>query len=506
MTGPESSVFGKDLAVSFSLSAGSTPIPDAAVTVQVAGASQVIRTDAAGTGTATIAAAQVAPGPAAVTLTYDGDGAHPSASTSASLDVLPAAATLVLAASPSDAAATSVSAALSTNSGIDAAGAVTFDIDGVTSEPVAVSANQASFALPTSLALGAHTVTASYLPTAPDQVGPTTAASTVSIAQVSTGVTGSATKDAVRYGDQASFTIAVSAAAEADLTGAVKVTDGEQVVAEGTTNPQGQASLQFLNRFDPGSKDLTVTFAGSDRVGASQSQLTLVTSSTNVDISIVKPTLLPDGSGTVTVSIIGTPDKPTGQVTATLDGIEVANGEVDAAGKIGFTVSAVAAGDHQILVNYSGDKRFQANTAKATLSVTPPVVNPNEAGAASLAAANPCPTTAAACVDLTNELAWLQTGGEITYGPVDMTSGKAGHRTGTGTFKVYWLDKHHKSSIYNGAAMPNSVFFDGGIAFHQGSLSVQSAGCIHLSSSASETFFNALHLGDSVFVFGTPPY
>ncbi len=56
------------------------------------------------------------------------------------------------------------------------------------------------------------------------------------------------------------------------------------------------------------------------------------------------------------------------------------------------------------------------------------------------------------------------------------------------------------------APMPNSVFFDGGIAFHQGYLSVQSHGCLHLSGAASEVFFDNLVLGDQIVVFGAEPY
>ena len=73
-------------------------------------------------------------------------------------------------------------------------------------------------------------------------------------------------------------------------------------------------------------------------------------------------------------------------------------------------------------------------------------------------------------------------------------------------FQVYWKDKDHKSSIFNDAPMPNSVFFDGGIAFHAGSVYVWSHGCIHLEWAASEYFFNNLDYGDVVHVFGYAPY
>lgn len=113
-----------------------------------------------------------------------------------------------------------------------------------------------------------------------------------------------------------------------------------------------------------------------------------------------------------------------------------------------------------------------------------------------------CSPSASACIDLTHSTAWLQSGGTTTYGPVPITSGKAGERTPAGEFTVFWRDKNHKSSLFNDAPMANSVFFNGDIAFHEGSLRVESNGCVHLSVSASEAFFNTLRVGDTVSAFG----
>lgn len=118
-----------------------------------------------------------------------------------------------------------------------------------------------------------------------------------------------------------------------------------------------------------------------------------------------------------------------------------------------------------------------------------------------------CPETARACVDLTNSMSWLQKNGKVTYGPVKITSGRAGfYRTRPGMWTVFWKSKNHVSS-YWGTPMPNSVFFDRvGIAFHQGSLKELSHGCVHLGSKASQAYWDALHNGDRVFVFGYAPY
>ena len=118
-----------------------------------------------------------------------------------------------------------------------------------------------------------------------------------------------------------------------------------------------------------------------------------------------------------------------------------------------------------------------------------------------MAAGVPCKITAKACVSLSGKQAWLLDEGKIVYGPVKMLPGKKEEPTPVGTFQVQYKEKMHLSTEFNGAEMPNSVFFaPGGIAFHEGSLGRYSAGCVHLSSSASLKFFNTLDKGDEVQV------
>jgi lipoprotein-anchoring transpeptidase ErfK/SrfK len=140
--------------------------------------------------------------------------------------------------------------------------------------------------------------------------------------------------------------------------------------------------------------------------------------------------------------------------------------------------------------------------AVAVPAATAPVVKalPVAPAKPALVPGTPCVATARACIDLSAKRAWLIRNGVVEYGPVPITSGRAGYRTPTGTFRVTFKDIDHRSSLFNDAPMPNSVFFNGGIAFHQGSLSVPSHGCIHLSRAASQKFFATLNRGDVVQV------
>jgi lipoprotein-anchoring transpeptidase ErfK/SrfK len=148
-----------------------------------------------------------------------------------------------------------------------------------------------------------------------------------------------------------------------------------------------------------------------------------------------------------------------------------------------------------------------AAPAQPLLAAKPAAVKPAAAKPAAkavpapaLVPGTPCTTAARACIDLSAKRAWLIRGGVVQYGPVPITSGRPGYRTPVGNFRVTFKDIDHLSSIFNNAPMPYSVFFNGGIAFHQGSLSVASHGCIHLSRAAARTFFASLSPGNVVQV------
>ena len=114
---------------------------------------------------------------------------------------------------------------------------------------------------------------------------------------------------------------------------------------------------------------------------------------------------------------------------------------------------------------------------------------------------SPCSAMASACVDIAAKKAWLQDSSGVTFGPVPIETGQAGHETPTGTFHVSWKALYTVSTIY-GIPMPHAVFFAaGGIAFHEGPLDVPSHGCVHLAAADAIAFFDALKPGNEVDVW-----
>ncbi|MDB6179703.1 L,D-transpeptidase [Paracoccus sp. Z330] len=85
------------------------------------------------------------------------------------------------------------------------------------------------------------------------------------------------------------------------------------------------------------------------------------------------------------------------------------------------------------------------------------------------------------------------------------STGKQGHETPTGVFTILQKDKHHHSSTYNNASMPNMnrLTWDG-IALHAGNLPGYPAshGCVRLPMAFSEKLFGITHLGTPVIIAG----
>jgi hypothetical protein len=83
------------------------------------------------------------------------------------------------------------------------------------------------------------------------------------------------------------------------------------------------------------------------------------------------------------------------------------------------------------------------------------------------------------------------------------STGKPGHQTPTGVFKILQKDKFHKSSTYNNAPMPNMNRLTwSGIALHAGQLPGYPAshGCVRLPLGFSELLFGITRKGMTVVI------
>jgi lipoprotein-anchoring transpeptidase ErfK/SrfK len=89
-----------------------------------------------------------------------------------------------------------------------------------------------------------------------------------------------------------------------------------------------------------------------------------------------------------------------------------------------------------------------------------------------------------------------------------VSTGRPGHRTPTGSFRI--LEKHrvHFSSLYNDAPMPNMQRLTmGGIALHAGELPGYAAshGCVRLPMEFSRLLFGVTSVGQRVHIIARAP-
>ena len=152
----------------------------------------------------------------------------------------------------------------------------------------------------------------------------------------------------------------------------------------------------------------------------------------------------------------------------------------------------------------------QASVRTAAIGVPSPGPRATpDAAAADTATPSPrarssCPAAATACVDLNDHLTWLQSDGRITYGPVSMEPGPPGTQQATprGTFHVLWKAGASYISTEYHVPIPYAVFFaPGGVAFHGGSLTTPSHGCVHLDIGSARYYHDHLPTGAEVVVF-----
>ncbi len=93
----------------------------------------------------------------------------------------------------------------------------------------------------------------------------------------------------------------------------------------------------------------------------------------------------------------------------------------------------------------------------------------------------------------------------VRIGVSTCSTGKPGHETPTGVFTILEKDKHHRSSTYNNAPMPNMNRLTwSGIALHAGNLPGYPAshGCVRLPLAFSERLFSVTTVGTPVIIAG----
>lgn len=100
-------------------------------------------------------------------------------------------------------------------------------------------------------------------------------------------------------------------------------------------------------------------------------------------------------------------------------------------------------------------------------------------------------------VDISDqEMTVMEAGRRLYSWPV--STAKRGKITPTGTYQPQWFSRNHRSSLYNDAPMPFSIFYDGNYAIH-GTTSTgrlgrpASNGCVRLHPENARTLYEMVY-------------
>jgi sugar lactone lactonase YvrE len=387
--------FGATITFSVNVaSAGSTPT--GTVTL-LDGSSTLASTSVNSGGNATFAISTLAVGNHSITASYSGDSSNASSVSSTLVEVVrdataPTTTTLIASANPAQAGATLRLTATLSVPAIDQGegsptGNVTF-LDGSTTLGTApLSGGIATFST-SSLAVGAHTITASYAGVT--GFGPSNSAPLVVNIQLATSSAALATSaNPVTAGAPLGLTATLSSTGGTP-TGSVSFLDGSTLLGTGKLNGQGIASLSLSgSTLAVGSHSLTVTYAGDSDNGASVSaavnEVVKIAASSTVIASSANPAFQGASvqfTATVTSNGGGT---PTGTVQFFDGAASLGSTALNGSGIATLSLSTLSLGSHPITAVYSGDS-FDATSSSTAM---PEVIQAASATVALGSSANP---------------------------------------------------------------------------------------------------------------------
>jgi N-acetylneuraminic acid mutarotase len=332
-------------------------------TVQFLDGTTVLGTATIANTKASLAIPTLAVGAHSITAVYSGD-ANYLTSTSAALaqtvNKLVSSVTLASSAKPSTyGQSVTFTATVSPSSGT---GTVQF-LDGATSLGTATIANgKAALAIST-LAVGAHSITAVYSGDANDLTS-TSAALAQTVNKVASSVTLASSVNPSSYGQSVTFTATVSPLSP---TGTVQFLDG--TTSLGTATIAGGSASLAISSLAVGAHSITAVYSGDANHTTSTSTALAQTVNKVASSVALASSLNPSTAGqSVTFTATVSPSSATGTVQF-LDGTTSLGTATIAGGKASLAISTLASSVHSITAAYSGATNYATSTS-AVLSQT----------------------------------------------------------------------------------------------------------------------------------------
>jgi hypothetical protein len=313
----------------------------------------------------------------------------------------------------------------------------------------------------TSLAMGMHTITATFTGTA--GWGSSSASIDQDINEETTTAI-STNPTTSNFGQPVTFTatVAVENPAAGTPTGNVTFTEGAILLAVVAVDGSGHAVFT-TSVLSVGNHDLMASFAGTggyeDSSGTSGP--ILVQDGTNTTV-IASPTVSAFGQAVTFTATIAAADAgagiPAGTVTFTEGATVLASGvSVDASGHAGFTSSALSVGGHTITATFTGTAGWLTSAGNAALTV-------NRAGTSTAVSTSANPSVFGQSITLTATVTVVSPGSGAPTGTVTFLDGTTTLGTGTldGTGHAQFttsglaVGSHSITATYDGSGNFNS--------------------------------------------------
>lgn len=372
---PSTSIVGNNVTLTATVASINGPVPTGTVTFKFG-------TNTLGTGTlnvegtASLITSALPPGQDGVTAIYGGDAANlgsTSAGTTVTVNRLPTNTTLTSSAPNANAGSTlRLSATVTLAAGQTAVGTlsgiVTF-YDGATIIGSQQVSNGSAVLTTTTLAVGSHTLTASY-------GGNTNYDVSTSAAVAQTVLTSSSTtalnlsSSTLAGGKPLTMTATVTTAG-VKATGTVSFTDGGTLLGTSALNSSAVATL--VTTLAVGPHNIVATYNADPNYSASSSptaSVTVTTGNTVLALGATPTSATYSASISLNASMTSNGALPSSpSVTLTDNGNVLATVTLNTAGSGSFTTSTLSVGTHHIVASYAGDANNSAAQSQ-TVTVT----------------------------------------------------------------------------------------------------------------------------------------
>jgi hypothetical protein len=315
-------------------------------------------------GVATFSTTTLAVGTHTITAVYSGDANYqPSTSAPATVVVqlAPTVTALATSANPSVVGQPLTLTATVTSITANPTGNINF-MDGTTLlSSVAVNASGTALYTTSSLAFGAHPLTAVY---AGDSIHATSTSTTVNeqIVETAPETLTSSSNPAVS-GATVTFTATVTGQNGVTSTGQITFKDG--TTGLGTVTMTNGSAAYTTNALSVGTHTIAASYSGDSNYAAASVTITQTITNANTQIALSASANPATYAAPVSLIAVITSNGgvATGTVTFTDGAATVGTATLDATGTATLTTSALAPGTHSIVANYAGDGKASASVS-----------------------------------------------------------------------------------------------------------------------------------------------